>query len=106
VCHRKRARLAWLIIVATIPVGIAGVALEHLFRVLFSKPTLAAAFLAVNGVILLAGERLRRRAPADDVVPRTGGGGGARAGRRGRPDRAGRTGRALTRARVRAGCDG
>jgi undecaprenyl-diphosphatase len=62
-------RLAWLIIVATIPVGIAGVALEHLFRVLFSKPILAAVFLSVNGVILLAGERLRRRAPADDVAP-------------------------------------
>jgi undecaprenyl-diphosphatase len=62
-------RLAWLIIVATIPVGIAGVALEHLFRVLFSKPVLAAVFLAVNGVILLAGERLRRRAQSDSVAP-------------------------------------
>ena len=59
-------RLAWLIIVATIPVGIAGVALEHLFRVLFSKPDVAAVFLAVNGVILLGGERLRRRAASGD----------------------------------------
>ena len=53
--------LAWMIIIATIPVGIAGLALEHLFRTTFSKPTLTAGFLAVNGVILLGGERLRRR---------------------------------------------
>ena len=53
--------LAWMIIVATIPVGIAGLALEHLFRTTFSKPVPTAVFLAVNGVILLGGERLRRR---------------------------------------------
>jgi undecaprenyl-diphosphatase len=54
-------RLAWMIILATIPVGIAGVALEHTFRTTFSKPILAAVFLAVNGLILFGGERLRRR---------------------------------------------
>jgi undecaprenyl-diphosphatase len=54
-------RLAWMIVVATIPVGIAGLALEHLFRVVFSKPVPTALFLAINGVVLLAGERLRRR---------------------------------------------
>ena len=58
-------RLAWLIIVATIPVGITGLALEHSLRALFAKPLAAAVFLTINGVILLAGERLRRRAPAD-----------------------------------------
>ncbi|MGH3214314.1 MAG: hypothetical protein ACRDL9_07020, partial [Trebonia sp.] len=42
------------IILATIPVGIAGLALEHDFRVYFSKPILTALFLALNGVILLA----------------------------------------------------
>ena len=55
-------RLAWLIVIATIPVGITGLALEHVFRVLFAKPVAAAAFLTLNGLILLAGERLRRRA--------------------------------------------
>ncbi len=55
-------RLAWLIIVATIPVGIAGLAFEHAFRVLFGKPILAAIFLVVNGAVLLAGERYRTRA--------------------------------------------
>ena len=53
--------LAWMIILATIPVGLAGVALEHTFRTVFSKPLLTASFLFVNGFILLAGERARRR---------------------------------------------
>jgi undecaprenyl-diphosphatase len=54
-------RLGWLIIVATIPVGILGLALEHSFRTLFAKPAAAAAFLTANGVILLAAEQLIRR---------------------------------------------
>ena len=53
--------LAWMIVLATIPVGLSGLALEHTFRVVFSKPVLTALFLTVNGVILLAGERARRR---------------------------------------------
>ena len=61
-------RLAWLIIVATIPVGIAGLLLEHLFRVVFSKPILTAIFLACNGLILFAGEWRRRRTLADMAV--------------------------------------
>jgi len=64
-------RLAWLLIIATIPVGITGLALEHTFRTLFAKPLAAAIFLTVNGLVLLAGEGLRRRAPvaeeADEV---------------------------------------
>ncbi len=55
-------RLAWLIVIATIPVGITGLALEHVFRTAFAKPTAVSAFLIVNGLILLAGDRLRRRA--------------------------------------------
>ena len=54
-------RLAWLIVVATIPVGITGLALEHVFRTVFAKPVAASAFLFINGLVLLAGERLRRR---------------------------------------------
>src|SRR6266516_1131073 len=55
-------RLAWLIVVATIPVGLVGLVFEHEFRVLFGKPIRAAIFLVVNGVILYAGERFRTRA--------------------------------------------
>lgn len=58
-------RLAWLLIIATIPVGITGLALEHTFRTLFAKPLAAAIFLTINGLILLAGEWLRRRASTD-----------------------------------------
>jgi undecaprenyl-diphosphatase len=57
-------RLAWMIIAATIPVGIAGLALDHLFRTTLGKPVPAAVFLAINGVVLYAAERLRRRADA------------------------------------------
>ena len=53
--------LAWMIILATIPVGIAGLLLEHTFRTTFSKPILTACFLSVNGLILFGGERMRRR---------------------------------------------
>jgi undecaprenyl-diphosphatase len=52
-------RLAWLIVLATIPVGITGLALEHVFRTVFAKPLAAAIFLFINGLILLAGERAR-----------------------------------------------
>jgi len=55
-------KLAWMIILATIPVGLVGLKFEHAFRVIFGKPILAGVFLAVNGVILIAGERYRTRA--------------------------------------------
>jgi undecaprenyl-diphosphatase len=55
-------RLAWMIILATIPVGLVGVGFEHAFRVIFGKPAFAAVFLTINGLILLAGERYRTRA--------------------------------------------
>jgi undecaprenyl pyrophosphate phosphatase UppP len=53
-------RLAWMIILATIPVGIVGALLQKDFVKVFAKPELAAAFLAINGVILLVSERMRR----------------------------------------------
>jgi undecaprenyl-diphosphatase len=55
-------KLAWMIVIATIPVGIVGLGFEHTFRVLFGKPILAAVFLVVNGGILFSGERFRTRA--------------------------------------------
>jgi len=59
--RRERWRLLWLIVLATIPAVILGGALERLLRHLFGSPSAAAAFLIVNGVILFAAERLRRR---------------------------------------------
>jgi len=55
-------KLAWMIVFATIPVGLTGVTLEHAFRTLLAKPLAAGIFLCINGLILLAGERARRRA--------------------------------------------
>jgi undecaprenyl-diphosphatase len=52
-----------MLILATIPVGISGLALEHVFRTVLGKPVPAAIFLTLNGLILYGGERLRRREP-------------------------------------------
>jgi undecaprenyl pyrophosphate phosphatase UppP len=52
-------RLGWLLIVAAIPAGIAGVLLEHSLRVVFAKPLATAGFLVINGLILLCGEWVR-----------------------------------------------
>lgn len=60
-------RLAWLLVLATIPVGVTGLALEHFFRTTLGRPGPAAAFLVVNAVILWLGERLRRRTPLLDA---------------------------------------
>jgi undecaprenyl-diphosphatase len=60
------ARLGWLLIVGTIPAGVLGLLLEHPLRTLFASATSAAAFLIVNGVLLLTFERLRARRPAPD----------------------------------------
>jgi undecaprenyl-diphosphatase len=56
-------RLAWLLVVGTVPAGILGLALEHKLRDLFASSASAAAFLIVNGFLLLGFERLRKRAP-------------------------------------------
>jgi len=62
-------RLCWLLVVVTIPVGVLGVLLEHRLRTLFAKPTAAAVFLFVNGLVLLLGERLRQRDEARALAP-------------------------------------
>jgi undecaprenyl-diphosphatase len=79
--------LAWMIILATIPVGLVGLVAEHTFRVLFGKPILAAVFLIVNGAILFCGERFRPRASVladqEAAAQREGGLAPADPGRRG-----------------------
>jgi undecaprenyl-diphosphatase len=65
-------RLAWLIIVASIPAGVFGLALEHQFRTLTAKPEVAAVALMVNGVLLFAAERFRRRAQVRELAQREG----------------------------------
>jgi undecaprenyl-diphosphatase len=60
------ARLGWLLVVGTIPAGVIGLLLEHPLRTLFASAQSAAAFLILNGLLLLAFERLRRSAPTAD----------------------------------------
>jgi undecaprenyl-diphosphatase len=55
------ARLAWLLLVATVPAGIIGLAFEHVLRVQFAKPLSAIIFLFVNGCILLLGDRYQKQ---------------------------------------------
>jgi undecaprenyl-diphosphatase len=57
------ARVGWLLVAGTIPVGVIGLLLQEPLRKLFASPQTAAAFLIVNGIALLAFERLRRRPP-------------------------------------------
>jgi undecaprenyl-diphosphatase len=66
----KDEKLAWMLVLATIPTGVIGLAFEHTLRTIFAKPVAAASFLTVNGVILLVGEQVRRRS-AERVAART-----------------------------------
>ncbi|MCW3476681.1 undecaprenyl-diphosphate phosphatase [Limobrevibacterium gyesilva] len=56
---RESRRVFLLIVIATIPAVILGFTLERFFRGLFGTPMVAAAFLVVNGALLLFGERIR-----------------------------------------------
>ncbi len=71
-------RLAWLIIVASIPVGILGLAFEHTLRVATARPEIAAIFLTLNGVMLLGAERLRRRSAVRELARQSADADGAR----------------------------
>jgi undecaprenyl-diphosphatase len=59
-------RLAWLLVLATVPVGIAGLLLEHALRDFLGKPVPVAIFLTLNGGVLYAAERFgRNKKPAE-----------------------------------------
>ena len=60
------AKLAWLLIVGTIPAGILGLVLEHKLRGVFASAKSASIFLLLNGLMLYGAERLRRRAPVHE----------------------------------------
>ena len=55
-------RLAMLLLTGTIPAAVLGVFLENRIKALFASAYEAAAFLIVNGILMLAFELLRRRA--------------------------------------------
>ncbi len=57
----KDAKLAWLLIVATVPAGILGVLFQDTLKNLFASPNIVAAVLILNGLLLLGGDFLQRR---------------------------------------------
>ncbi len=59
-------RLAWLLVLATIPVGLAGLLFEGLLRDFLGKPVPAAIFLTLNGGVLYAAEKFSHRKPPGD----------------------------------------
>lgn len=65
-------RLAWLIIMASIPAGVFGLAFERELRRLTAKPQVAAIFLMVNGLVLFAAEWFRRRAQVRELAVKEG----------------------------------
>jgi undecaprenyl-diphosphatase len=54
-------RLVWLLVVASIPTGLLGLAFEHLARTATSRPEIAAVFLVINGLVLFGAQALQRR---------------------------------------------
>lgn len=60
--REQNRKLFLLVVVATIPAGLIGLALEKSLKHLFGAPLVAATFLVVNGIVLFVGERKRRKA--------------------------------------------
>lgn len=54
-------KLFFMIVIATIPVGLLGFIFEEPLQDLFGKPRASAFFLTINGAILIAAERLSRK---------------------------------------------
>lgn len=61
------AKLFWLLVLGTVPAGLIGLALHQRIRLLFGTLTVAAVALAVNGLLLIAGDTLRQRRPRYDL---------------------------------------
>ncbi|HEY71989.1 MAG: undecaprenyl-diphosphatase UppP [Chloroflexi bacterium] len=57
----SQARLAWFILLGTIPAALIGYLLEDFFEGMFARPVAAAGFLLITAAILAASERLGRR---------------------------------------------
>jgi undecaprenyl-diphosphatase len=70
--ERRDRRLFWLLILGTLPAAFFGALLEKRLRLLFGAPSVAAAVLAINGLLLLVGDRWGRSAGtrrADQLKP-------------------------------------
>lgn len=56
------AKLAWLLIAATIPAGLVGLLFEHALRKMFATAFFAIIFLIINGIMLIRGDKLVTKA--------------------------------------------
>jgi len=59
------AKLAWLLIAATIPGGLMGLLFDHKLRVLFGTAFFAIIFIILNGILLIRGDKLLTKAELD-----------------------------------------
>jgi len=55
------ARLFWLLVLGTVPAGLIGLVLQQRIRLLFGTFAVAAVALAINGILLIAGDALKQR---------------------------------------------
>ncbi|HSX30799.1 MAG TPA: undecaprenyl-diphosphate phosphatase [Candidatus Saccharimonadales bacterium] len=62
IAHDSDAKLAWLLIAATIPAGIIGLLFDHKLRALFATAFFAIVFIIVNGILLIKGDKLVAKA--------------------------------------------
>lgn len=62
------AKLAWLLIIATVPAGLLGLLFQHKLGELFASPHIVAVFLLGNGVMLFLIEILKKRPTASITV--------------------------------------
>lgn len=60
-------RVLGYIVIATIPVGVLGLAFGDYFQSIFGKPQYSALFLVLNGLLLITAERLSRRDVAQEL---------------------------------------
>jgi undecaprenyl-diphosphatase len=56
-----QAKLAWLLILGTIPAGILGLLFEEQLKALFATPRYAVIFLGLNGVMLFIAEMIPKK---------------------------------------------
>jgi undecaprenyl-diphosphatase len=61
------ARIGWLLVVSSVPVGMLGILFEKSLSALFAVPLYAGIFLAGNGVLLYGTELLIRRRPKQET---------------------------------------
>ena len=64
----SQSRLGWLIILATLPAGVIGLAIKDLVEAAFASPIATAIFLLVTAVFLVTAERVGKRSRSLDQL--------------------------------------